>query len=53
VLGQRLLDIASFGGRIAQRLHMPELSDHAKLHRYNAGHLPTTCVDFVDFSSSA
>ena len=43
VLRQRLLDVASFGGRIAQRLHMPELSDHARLYRHNAGPTDDLC----------
>ena len=39
VLRQRLLELADLSDRTAQRLHKPELSDHAKLYRRDAVHL--------------
>ncbi|HET7280550.1 MAG TPA: phosphotransferase [Dermatophilaceae bacterium] len=42
VLHQRLLELADFSDRTAQRLHKPELSDHAKLYRRDAAHLSMT-----------
>jgi aminoglycoside phosphotransferase (APT) family kinase protein len=40
-LRQRLLDLATFSDHNAKRLHKPELSEHARLYRHDADHLPT------------
>jgi Ser/Thr protein kinase RdoA (MazF antagonist) len=38
---QRLLDLAAFSDRAAERLSKPELREHAQLYRYDAAHLPS------------
>lgn len=42
VLRERLADLAAFSERMAARLDKPELSEHAKLYRHDAAHLPET-----------
>ena len=38
---QRLLDLAAFSDRAAERLSRSELGEHAQLYRYDAAHLPS------------
>ena len=40
VMHERLLDLAAFSDRTAQRLGKPELSAHAQAYRHDAAHLP-------------